>query len=99
MLSLSTKIEEVPKIGLAYQKRLKKFGIKTIQDLLFYFPSRYDDFSKIISISDARQKLSEVVCVQGKITKIENIHTWKKHMSLTEAIIEDETGNIKVIWF
>ena len=99
MLSLSTKIEEVPKIGLAYQKRLKKFGIKIIQDLLFYFPSRYDDFSKIVSISDARQKLGEVICVQGKITEIENIHTWKKRISLTEALIEDETGNIKVIWF
>jgi len=99
MISLSTKIEEVPKIGPAYQKRLKKFGIKTVQDLLFHFPSRYDDFSNIIPISHARQKLGETVCVQGKITEIESSHTWKKWMNLTEAVVQDNSGEIKVIWF
>jgi len=99
MLGLSTKIEDVPKIGGIYQKRLKKFGIKTVQDLLFHFPSRYDDFSEIIKISRARQRLNEVVCVQGRITEIESKHTFKKWMSMTEAVVEDETGEVKVIWF
>jgi len=99
MISLSTKIEELPKIGAAYAKKLKKFGIKTVQDLLFHFPNRYDDFSNIISISQAKQKLSETVCVQGKIARIENSHTWKKWMNITEAVIEDNTNKIKIIWF
>jgi len=99
MISLSTKVEEIPKIGTAYAKRLKKFGIKTVQDLLFYFPARYDDFSEIISIRQARQRLGEVVCVQGQITEIENTNTFKKFMSLTETTIQDNSGEIKVIWF
>lgn len=99
MISLSTPVEELPKIGAAYAKRLKKFGIKTVQDLLFHFPSRYDDFSNIIPISHARQKLGETVCVQGKITEIESSHTWKKWMDLTEAVVQDNSGEIKVIWF
>jgi len=99
MLSLSTKIEEVPKIGLTYQKRLKKFGIKTIQDLLFYFPSRYDDFSEIISIKQARQRLGETVCIQGQITEIENTNSFKKFMTITEATIQDDNSEIKVIWY
>ena len=99
MITLSTKVEEIPRIGTAYQKRLKKFGIKTVQDLLFHFPARYDDFSDIIKISDARQKLGEVICIQGKITEIENAHTWKKWMNLTEAVVQDDTSSIKVIWF
>lgn len=99
MFSLSTKVEEVPKIGLTYQKRLKKFGIKTIRDLLFHFPSRYDDFSEIINIKEARQRLGEVVCVQGRIVEIENKHTFKKWMAMTEAIIEDDTGQVKAVWF
>ena len=73
ILSLSTSIGDVPKIGLVYQRRLKKFGIKTIQDILFHFPSRYDDFSDIIKISQALQKLAKTVCVQGKITKIKDV--------------------------
>ncbi len=99
MVDLYTKLEEIPRIGLAYQKRLKKFGIKTVQDLLFHFPSRYDDFSDIISISEARRKLAETVCVQGRITEINNSHTFKKWMNLTEAIIEDDKAEIKVVWF
>ena len=99
MISLSTKVEEVPKIGLAYAKKLKKFGIKTVQDLLFYFPARYDDFSEIISISEARQKLKETVCVQGVITEIENIRTFKKWMTVTNATIEDQKSSIKATWF
>ena len=79
MISLSTKVEEIPKIGAVYAKRLKKFGIKTVQDLLFYFPARYDDFSEIISIREAKQRLGDVVCAQGRITEIETSHTWKNH--------------------
>jgi ATP-dependent DNA helicase RecG len=99
MIDLSTKIEEIPKIGLAYQKKLKKFGIKTVQDLLFYFPARYDDFSEIISIKQARQRLGQTVCVQGQITEIENTNTFKKFMKITEATIQDNNSEIKVIWF
>jgi len=99
MIDLSTKVEELPKIGSAYAKRLKKFGIKSIQDLLFYFPSRYDDFSEIINIKSARQKLGETVCVQGRITEVEGGHSYKKWMAITEITIEDDTGNIKAIWF
>ena len=99
MISLSTSVEEVPRIGIAYAKRLKKFGIKTVQDLLFYFPARYDDFSKIISVREAKQRLGEIVCAQGRITKIESSHTWKKFVNLTQATVQDDSGEINVIWF
>jgi ATP-dependent DNA helicase RecG len=99
MISLETKVEELPKIGTAYAKKLKKFGIKTVQDLLFYFPARYDDFSEIISIRAAKQRLGEMVCVQGQITEIENANTFKNQMCLTEATIQDNNDEIKVIWY
>ena len=99
MINLSTKVEELPRVGLAYQKKLKKFSIKTVQDLLFHFPSRYDDFSEIISIREARQKLGEIVCLQAKISEIENSHTFKKWIVLTEAVVEDDSGKINVLWF
>ena len=90
--------QALPKIGIVYAKKLKKFGIKTVHDLLFYFPARYDDFSEIISIKAARQKLGETVCVQGQIVEIENKNTFKKFMSMTEATIQDDGEEIKVIW-
>ena len=99
MIDLETNVEEIPKIGAAYAKKLKKFGIKTVQDLLFYFPARYDDFSQIIPIGSARKMLGETVCVQGEIMEIEGKNTFKKFMSLTEATIQDDSGEIKIIWY
>jgi len=96
-MNLSTPIEKLARVGPAYQKRLKKLGIKTIRDLLFHFPHRYEDFSKITKIS--KLKLNEVVCLQGKILEIKTTRTWKKRMFLTQAIVEDKTGAIKVVWF
>jgi len=99
MITLSTKIEEVPKIGVTHAKRLKKFGIKTVQDLLFYFPARYDDFSEIITISQARNKLGEVACVQGEIVEIETTKSIYGRMAITKAVVQDRTAQINVIWF
>ena len=95
-MTLSTSIEKIPRIGLVYQKRLRKMGIKTVRDLLFHFPHRYDDFSNILPISQL--KLNQTCSIQGKILKIENTRTWKKRMILTQAIVEDKTGATKVVW-
>ncbi len=97
MLTLDTKIEEIPRVGLAYQKKLKKLKIQTVKDLLFYFPSRYDDFSNIVPIKKA--KVGYVVCVQGRITEIEHSRSFKKWMAITKIVIEDETGSIGALWF
>ncbi len=97
MITIETKIEDVPNIGSAYQKKLKKLGIKTVHDLLFYFPTRYEDFSNIIPIE--KIIVGNTVCVQGRITQIENTTSFKKWMNITEAEIEDETGSIRAMWF
>ena len=97
MLNLDTPIEELPKIGLAYQKKLKKLGVKTVQDLLLYFPARYEDFSNIIPIK--KVKVGYTVCVQGRILEVKHTRTFRKWMDITEIIIEDETGSIKALWF
>ncbi len=99
MLSLHTKIEDIPRIGSAYQKRLKKMGIHTIADLLYHFPSRYEDFSDVIEIAKAKKQLSQNVCVQGEIIEIESANTPRKFMNITQITIQDNSGEIKALWF
>lgn len=96
-MNLYSTIEEIPRIGPFYVKKLRRLGIENIRDLLFYFPARYENFSNIVSISDV--KLNETCCVKGQIMIIDNVRTWKRKMFLTEAIIKDKTGAIKAIWF
>ena len=96
-MDLSTPVEKIPRIGPQYKKKLKKLGIKTVRNLLFHFPHRYEDFSTLTPISQL--KVGETSCVQGKILEIKNTITWKRRMAITEAIVKDDSGAVKVIWF
>lgn len=97
MYSLSTPIENLTRVGKTTAGRLKRLGIGTVNDLLFYFPFRYEDYSQVVQIKDLRP--NQTVTVRGKIVLIENRRAHRRRMTITEALIEDETGSIKVIWF
>ncbi len=96
-MNLFTLLSQISGIGPVSQKGLKRLGLKNIRDLFYYFPNRYDDFSKIITISQLKSK--SFGCIQGKISKIENKRIFKLRIILTQAIVEDKTGAIKVVWF
>jgi len=96
-MTLSTPVGSVPRIGPAYEKRLKKMGITTVRDLLFHFPRTYEDFSKITPI--AKLQADGTYCVFGTLLEIKEVRTFKRRMSLITGIIEDSSGAIKVLWF
>lgn len=96
-VSLKTPISQLPRITPKYTKRFKKLGIETVRDLLFHFPHRYDDFTNIISISNL--ELNKTATIRGEILDIKNIRTFRKKMTITQAIVGDKTGNVKVVWF
>jgi len=93
----ATPIEKVSRIGPQYQKRLSRLKIKTVGQLIFHFPHRYEDFSNITTIAQA--EMNKPICLQGEITSIKNIRTFRKRMYLTEAELKDDSGKIKVVWF
>ena len=96
-MDLSTSIEKIPGIGPVFQKKLKKLGIKTVEDLFFHLPRRYEDFRNIIPINKAR--LNENCTVFGKVLEIKNNKTWRKKITITFALVKDETGIIEAVWF
>jgi ATP-dependent DNA helicase RecG len=98
MLSLETSIENLAYVGTKNAPRLKKLGIKTVRNLLWHFPFRYDDFSQKIAIADIGEA-GETVSIIGTVTEIKNTIAWRRRMSITDATIEDETGWIHAIWF
>ncbi len=96
-MNLFLPINRVSKIGPVFESKLKKLGIETIYDLIYHFPHRYDDFSDLIPIS--KIQLNKLCTVKGTILAIENTKTFKKNITITEAIIQDKSGAIKVVWF
>jgi len=95
-MDLKTPVAKLNFIGTAYEKRLKKLEIKTIYDLIYHFPFRYEDYSQFTLI--AQSTFDQSVCLQGEILAIQNIYT-KNRKHLTKAVVADSSGQIEVVWF
>ena len=97
MIKLDASLNEIKGIGPKFAERLQKLEIETVKDLLWHFPFRYEDFSQISKISDL--KIGETATISGVISDIKLHRTWKRRMFIVEALISDDTGSIKAVWF
>ncbi len=96
-MDLNTTLDQVYGIGPNIYKRLQKLGLNTAKDAIFYYPFRYEDFSNIKQISELVD--GETTTIRGKIILLNNKRSPRKKMNLTEALIEDDSGQIQIIWF
>src|SRR5579864_8702005 len=96
-VALDTPLYEVLGAKSVFLKRLDVLGLKTARDLLWDFPSRYEDFSKIYSVSDLEP--GQQATIQGVVEEVHASESWRKHMSIVDATIADETGSIRAVWF
>lgn len=97
MVNLSTPLSEVYGIGPKFLERLEKLKIETVGDLLWHFPSRYEDYSQVRKIAELQT--GEQATISGIVSSISLRRSWQKKIFIVEAKINDETGNIKAIWF
>src|SRR5437764_5908920 len=96
--TLDASVSKLPDVGPAFEKRLGKLGIATIRDLLLTLPFGWETYggpSAIASLTPGVQ-----ATVVGRIVKIFIKTTTRKKMRLTEAMIEDDSGErLRVAWF
>ncbi len=97
MLTLETPVEQLSKVGKTTAKKLKRLGIFNAEDLLFYFPLRHEDWSRIIPIS--KLTYGSLATCRGRIELIKNTRSFLKRKNITEALVSDSSGSIKVVWF
>ncbi len=97
MLNANTPIEEFTRLTHAQRAGLKKLNIKTIRDLLYHFPSRYESSADIKSVENVRP--DETVTIYGQFSKLEMKKSWKTKVPMAEGSFSDGTGTIRVVWF
>lgn len=97
MHSPQTPVSNLPKVGPKLLKSLASLGITTVEDLLQYYPTRYLDFSKFTEIHALHP--GEIVTVRGFVKTISSRFSFPSRKMLSEAIISDNTGSLKVTWF
>lgn len=92
-----TPVASIAKVSRRVLPALRRLGIMTVEDLLLYFPARYEDFSARKNIADLA--VGETATIRGAITRVTQMRTARRKMHLLEAVVEDETGRIKALWF
>jgi ATP-dependent DNA helicase RecG len=77
-------------------ERLRRLGVRSIRDLLYLFPRRHNDFSRVTRIAEL---------VPGEVQTIVAT-VWEAHETTlgqgtgaVQAVVGDETGNVRVVWF
>jgi ATP-dependent DNA helicase RecG len=94
---LDQDIQFLPGVGPKRAQILtQEIGVKIYSDLLYHFPYKYSDRSKIYSIKDISSG-EAYIQLQGKILSLEVIGEARKQR-LT-AMFSDGTGVIQLVWF
>lgn len=96
-MNLNDPLSVIPRLGPTAVGRFKKLDIQNLRDLIYFFPFRYEDFTRVTEIKDITEE--KEVNVVGWIELIQNRRSRKKRMNLTEALIKDDSGEIKALWF
>lgn len=87
-------IEYLKGVGPKRAEALKTVGIDTIADLLYYFPRRYLDRSKLMTISQ--------LTIGAQVTVVGRVRTHgllRARKAFLEVLISDDTGTLPLIWF
>src|SRR3989304_6569368 len=96
-VTLNTNVQYLKGVGPQRASLLNRLGIQTIEDLLYYLPRDYIDRSKIKRIAEVQVGSDETI--QGIVEYITERRAKHRRLSIVEAVIADESGEIKAIWF
>jgi len=94
-VKLTDDVTFVKGVGPAVAIGLKQLGIRTVFDLLDYLPRRYEDYSEISSVNNLKPG---PVTIQATVKQATGRYV-RRGMHITEAVVSDETGSLRVVWF
>jgi ATP-dependent DNA helicase RecG len=95
--ALNAPVTVLPGVGPKHGETLKKLGLETLEDMLYFFPRRYDDYSQLKTIN--RLEYGEQVTVIGTVQSANTRKVRNGKINITEGIISDGTGNLRATWF
>lgn len=78
------------------KENLRRLGISTVEDLLNFFPRRYQDWTRVTKMEDAHYGEEQVL--YGRILEVKEIHP-RMRMSILRVTISDGTGSAVLTYF
>ena len=98
MLRFEDSITRLPSVTQQLARKLEKgLDIRSIRDLLWHIPSRYEDINAIVPIAELKD--GQHATVEGTVEQVGVSRTWKRRMIIVEALVSDASASVKVLWF
>ncbi len=94
---ITTPVDSLKGIGPKNLIKFQQKGIRTLEDLFYFLPIRYEDKRFIKKICDARE--GEKAIFVGEVVASRSLFFKHARKKAYEAIVRDETGVISIKWF
>jgi ATP-dependent DNA helicase RecG len=94
---LSSPIDELTRLTHVQRAALDKLGLRTIRDLLYHIPARYESSADVRTIEQTHD--GQTVTIYGQFTKLEMKRSFKTKVPMAEGSFTDGTGTLRIVWF
>ena len=96
-MTLDSSLTRLKGVGPVLEAALRAAGLNTVKDLLNYYPRKWDSYQAVDKIKNIRPGL---VSFEASVEKVAMRRSQRhSRLSITEAILTDDTGTVKAIWF
>ncbi|KXS53758.1 MAG: ATP-dependent DNA helicase RecG [Marinobacter sp. T13-3] len=87
-------VTQLKGVGSALAGKLEKLGIRSVQDLLFHLPHRYEDRTRVVPIGSLR--IGDVAVVEGEVMKADLVMGRRRSLQVT---LKDDSGFLVLRFF
>lgn len=94
---LSAQLDTLPGVGDKRFRLLEKLGVRTVSELVNFFPRKYEDHRYFSKISELKEGEKSVVFAY--VDSIERHRTSVQKKEMVTAKLQDSTGEIRAFWF
>jgi ATP-dependent DNA helicase RecG len=84
-------------VGEVRERALLRLGVKTAEDLLFFFPRRYEDRRNITPFSALTEGC--VTSVVAEVAAFEKRSSSRRGLEVSSALLSDGKDFIRAVWF
>ncbi|HVO23863.1 MAG TPA: ATP-dependent DNA helicase RecG [Candidatus Margulisiibacteriota bacterium] len=95
--ALSQSAQFVRGVGPRFAEKFRRFGIRSVEDLLYHLPFRYEDRRSLSTIRQLR--VGAVASVVGELTHLAERYVGRNQRRILEGVLRDDTGLLALTWY
>ncbi|MBQ3125144.1 MAG: ATP-dependent DNA helicase RecG [Clostridia bacterium] len=96
-MGLDKSIQYLKGVGEKRAELFSKKGIKTVEDLLYFFPRTHEDRSVIKPIAQCAE--GETVCINVTAYQDPQDRYVRRNMLITSLVVFDDSGMMNIVWY